>query len=244
MKNLLCLLIFSGWICSSCNQNTKQQGLSSGPRRVEILFLGHDSEHHHSEKLMPMLAMPLFQKGINLSYTSDINDLNEETLNKYDGIMIYANYDEIQPEQEDALKEFVESGKALIPLHSASYCFRNSDWFIEAVGGQFKSHGTGDFTVDIVQSEHPVMDGITEFETWDETYVHSHLNDDMTVLMERVEGDHREPWTWVREQGAGRVFYTAYGHDERTWSKAEFHDLVANGVLWAVGDKVAKQLAD
>src|SRR5690606_32281013 len=70
------------------------------------------------------------------------------------------------------------------------------------------------------------------------------LNDDMTVLMERVEGDHREPYTWVREQGKGRVFYTAYGHDERTWSKPEFHDLVANGVLWAVGEKVAKQVAD
>lgn len=244
MKNLWYLLIFYCLIFSACDQGSNQIGLSSGPRRVEILFLGHDSEHHHSEKLMPMLAMPLFQKGINLSYTSDINDLNEETLNKYDGIMIYANHDEIQPEQEVALKEFVESGKALIPLHSASYCFRNSDWFIEAVGGQFKSHGTGDFTVDVVQTEHPVMEGISEFETWDETYVHSQLSDDMTILMERVEGEHREPWTWVREQGKGRVFYTAYGHDERTWSKPGFHELVANGVLWAVGDKVIQQLAE
>src|SRR5690606_2697873 len=203
-----------------------------------------NSEHHHSEKLMPMLAMPLFQKGINLSYTSDLNDLNEETLDKYDGIMIYANHDEIQQEQEAALKAFVESGKALIPIHSASYCFRNSDWFIQAVGGQFKSHGTGDFTVDIVQAEHPVMNGIKEFETGDETYVHSQLSDDITVLMERVEREHREPWTWVREQGKGRVFYTAYGHDERTWSKPEFHELVANGVLWAVVDKATQLVAD
>ncbi|MEX2591959.1 MAG: PVC-type heme-binding CxxCH protein [Anditalea sp.] len=244
MKNLFYLLFFSFWMFSSCNPSSNQGGLSSGPRRVEILFLGHDSEHHHSEKLMPMLAMPLFQKGINLSYTSDLNDLSKETLEKYDGLMIYANHDEILPAQEAAIKEFVESGKALIPLHSASWSFRNSDWFIEAVGGQFKSHGTGDFTVDIVHEDHPVMEGITEFETWDETYVHSNLNEDMTVLMERVDGDHREPWTWIREQGKGRVFYTAYGHDERTWSKPEFHELVANGVLWAVGDKVAQQLVD
>lgn len=244
MKNLLYLFIFSSWVFSGCSSKASQTGLSEGPRRVEILFLGHDSEHHNAEKLMPMLAMPLFQKGISLTYTSDPNDLNEETLNKYDGLMIYANHDEITSQQEQALKEYIEGGKALIPIHSASFCFRNSDWFVEAVGGQFKSHGVGDFTVDILNAEHPVMKGISEFETWDETYVHSHLNDDMTVLMERVEGEHREPWTWVREQGAGRVFYTAYGHDERTWSKAEFHDLVANGVLWAVGDKVAKQLAD
>lgn len=244
MKNLFYLLIFSCCIFSGCDQSSNQSGLSSGPRRVEILFLGHDSEHHHSEKLMPMLAMPLFQKGINLSYTSDLNDLSEENLNKYDGLMLYANHDDILPEQEAALKEFVESGKALIPLHSASWCFRNSDWFVEAVGGQFESHGTGEFVAEIIQADHPVMQGISEFETWDETYVHSQLNEDMTVLMERVDGNHREPWTWVREQGNGRVFYTAYGHDERTWSQPEFHELVANGVLWAVGDKVAQQLAD
>jgi putative membrane-bound dehydrogenase-like protein len=240
MKNIFYLLFFSCWMFSSCNQN----GRSTEPRRIEILFLGHDSEHHHSEKLMPMLAIPLFQKGINLSYTSDLNDLSTETLNKYDGIMIYANHDEIEPAQEEAIKEFVESGRALIPIHSASWSFRNSDWFVEAVGGQFKSHGTGDFTVNIVHKDHPVMEGITEFETWDETYVHSNLNEDMTVLMERIDGDHREPWTWVREQGKGRVFYTAYGHDERTWSKPEFQELVANGVLWAVGDKVAQQVAE
>ncbi|MCC5936810.1 MAG: ThuA domain-containing protein [Lunatimonas sp.] len=235
---LSCLLLFA------CGESTTKDRRSDGPRRVEILFLGHDSQHHHSEKLMPMLANPLFRKGINLTYTSDPDDLNADYLSYFDGVMIYANHDEITPAQEKALREFVEGGRALIPLHSASFCFRNSDWFVKAVGGQFKSHGVGDFTVDIIDASHPVMNGVSEFETWDETYVHSQLNPDMTVLMERVEGDHREPWTWVREQGKGRVFYTAYGHDERTWSKPEFHQLVANGVMWAVGEKLAKQVAD
>ncbi|EMS34767.1 Putative secreted glycosyl hydrolase [Mariniradius saccharolyticus AK6] len=236
---ILLLLIFL-W---SCGQKQKFQPLSDGPRRAEILFLGHDSKHHDSEKLMPILARALFPKGINFTYTSDPNDLNEETLNMYDGIMIYANHDEITPAQEAALKAYVESGKGFIPIHSASYCFRNSDWYVSAVGGQFKSHGTGDFTVDIVRPEHPIMAGVEVFETWDETYLHTSINPDMTVLMEREENGHREPWTWIREQGKGRVFYTAYGHDERTWSKPQFHQLVANGVLWAIGDKVAGQVA-
>lgn len=227
----------------SCQDKSSFNPLHDGPRRAEILFLGHDSKHHDSEKLMPYLARPLFNKGINLTYTSDPNDLNEETLNMYDGIMIYANHDEITPAQEAALKKYVESGKGFIPLHSASYCFRNSDWYVAAVGGQFKSHGTGEFTVDIIAPEHPIMKGVEIFETWDETYLHTAINPDMTVLMEREENGHREPWTWIRDQGKGRVFYTAYGHDERTWSKPEFHTLVANGVLWAIGDQVAAQVA-
>ncbi len=226
-----------------CGQKPAYQALSDEPRRAEILFLGHGSRHHNSEKLFPFLAKPLFQKGINFTYTNDPDDLNETNLKNFDGVAIYANHDEITLEQEKALKDFVEGGKGLIPLHSASFCFRNSDWFVSTVGGQFKSHGTEEFTVDIIASEHPIMDGIEEFETWDETYVHSKINPDMTVLMERAEDDHREPWTWIRTQGKGRVFYTAYGHDERTWSQVQFQNLVANGILWAVGDKVAGQVA-
>jgi len=233
------LLLFIG----SCAQ--KSGGTDpDAPRRIEILFLGHKSEHHNSQKFAPMLAMPLFQKGINLTYTSDPNDLNSENLAKYDGLMIYANHNDISPAQERAMKDFVEGGKAFIPLHSASFMFRNSDWYVDAVGGQFKSHGAGTFTAEIVKPDHPVMEGLSEFETWDETYVHHKVNPDMTVLMERVEDGHREPWTWVREQGNGKVFYTAYGHDERTWTHPGFHELVANGVLWAVDNKAKERLAN
>ena len=243
MKNLG-IIAFAMLIWMSCGTKSNRIELSDGPRRAEILFLGHESTHHDSEKLMPILARHLFQKGINLTYTADPNDLNEEKLRLYDGLMIYANHEAISAEQEVALKNYVEGGKALIPIHSASFCFQNSDWFIKTVGGQFSSHGTGEFSTSITDPSHPVMEGISSFTTWDETYVHSQLNKDMTILMERTEGDRKEPYTWVREQGKGRVFYTAYGHDERTWNQPEFQKLVANGVLWAIGDKVAKQVAE
>ena len=45
-----------------------------------------------------------------------------------------------------------------------------------------------------------------------------------------------EPWTWVRTQGKGRVFYTASGHDQRVWSNQGFHQLLKSGILWAVGE--------
>ena len=214
------------------------------PRRVEILVLGHESDHHPSEKLMMHISTPLFQKGINLTYTADPEDLREEVLQNYDGLLIYANHDSISPSQEAALKSFVQGGKALIPLHSASFCFRNSDWYVQAVGGQFSTHGTGRFTTQLVAPTHPILQGISEFETWDETYVHSQINPDIQVLMERQEGDKKEPYTWVRNEGEGRVFYTAYGHNEETWKQPEFHELLANGILWAVGDKVTQLLAD
>ena len=47
--------------------------------------------------------------------------------------------------------------------------------------------------------------------------------------MERVDAEGREPYTWVRTQGKGRVFYTAFGHDERTWGNPGFQQLIEQG---------------
>src|SRR4029079_10436695 len=128
-----------------------------------------------------------------------------------------------------------------VPIHCASHSFRNSANVIRMIGGQFDKHGIGTFTAVTVKTDHPVMQGLTPFETWDETYIHKNNNPDRVVLQERVEGTHREAWTWVRTEGQGRVFYTAYGHDERTWGQEGFQNLVRNGILWAVGDRVRAQ---
>ena len=224
--------------------NFSEAGLvENDGRRGEILFLGHDSDHHNSYRYADWLGKATFGSGINITYTESPNDLNEEYLEKFDGVVIYANHDYMTSSQEAALKDFVEGGKGLIPIHSASGNFMNSDWYVSTIGGQFESHGEGTFAADIVKPDHPVMQGVGEIETWDETYVHKRINPDMEVLMERVDGNYREPYTWVREQGEGRVFYTAYGHDDRTWMNYDYLQLLKNGILWAIGDEVQGQIA-
>jgi len=93
-----------------------------------------------------------------------------------------------------------------------------------------------------VKPDHPILVGVKEFESSDETYVHDLINDEgRTLVAERVDGDHREPWTWVREEGKGRVFYTASGHDEGTWNKTDFITMIRNAIVWTAGDKVKSQ---
>jgi type 1 glutamine amidotransferase len=212
------------------------------PRRLEILFLGHKSKHHNSSQLADILNREYFKEGINITYTDDPNDMNEPNLKNFDGLIVYANHDQITKDQEKALLGFVRGGKGFIPLHSASYSFRNSNEVVEMMGGQFASHKVDSFPAVIIKPEHAVMKGINAFFTKDETYVHTKLSKNIEVLSERVEGDHREPYTWVRPYGDGRVFYTAYGHDEITFNNPGFIQLVKNGILWAVGDKATANL--
>ncbi|MBK8504905.1 MAG: ThuA domain-containing protein [Saprospiraceae bacterium] len=210
---------------------------------MRVLLLGHESEHHNAKAYMPMLQATLAPKGFYFDYTSDPADLREEILKDYDALMLYANHDEITEDQAEALLSFVKQGGGFVPVHSASYCFRNSEKVVKLIGGQFTSHDTATFTAKIIKPDHPAMQGVTEFSSWDETYVHSKLSSGRTVLMERTDGNGSEPYTWVKEHGRGRVFYTALGHDERTWSKPEFQTLLEQGLRWVIGDQKASALA-
>ena len=215
-------------------------GLSAAEaRRLEVLFLGDNGHHQPAERFFE-LYRALGPRGLNLTYTDKLADLNPQTLAKYDALMLYANWTQIEPSQEAALLEYVRGGHGFVPLHCASYCFLNSMRFTGLVGGRFKSHGTGVFQTKVVTPDHPIMKGFQPFETWDETYVHEmHNNDSRTVLQVREN----EPYTWVRNEGQGRVFYTAYGHDQRTFTNAGFTDLVYRGTVWAAGEKAAAALA-
>jgi putative membrane-bound dehydrogenase-like protein len=205
------------------------------PKSLKILFLGDDGHHRPVERfrqLQPVLA----KRGIDVTYTDKVAALNPDLLAKYDGLIIYANITKITQEQEKALLDYVAGGKGFIPLHCASYCFLNSPKYVELVGAQFQRHDTGIFRTTITEPNHAIMKGFGGFESWDETYTHTKHNEkDRTVLEARVEGDRKEAWTWVRTHGKGRVFYTAWGHDERTWANPGFQNLVERGIRWACG---------
>src|SRR3546814_7439638 len=123
MRKLFLLLILPLVAFAGCV--TKND---DSPRRLELLFLGHESDHHNSEQLAGILSREYFKAGINITYTTNPNVLAGEDLDRYDGLVLYANYDSITAGQEKGLLDFVRSGKGFIPLHCASWCFRNSRW--------------------------------------------------------------------------------------------------------------------
>ncbi|MCS7468735.1 ThuA domain-containing protein [Stieleria sp. ICT_E10.1] len=222
---------------------------SAQESQVSVLMLG-DRGFHRPSEFYRHLAGPLREQGIELVYTEKLSDLNEDHLAKYEGLMVFANIEQITPEAESALLNYVQNGGGLIPVHCASFCFLNSDKYIELVGGQFRSHGFTRFESKIVASDHEIMRGLKPVRSMDESYRHSKLNPDMTVLETRsdesgpVSDPDGEPYTWIRTSGQGRVFYTAWGHDHRTWSNADFQKLLARGVLWACGQTLTAASTD
>ena len=219
----------------------------AGP--VRVLFLGHESKLHNSNEYYPVLSKSLGQDAIYFDYVTSVNQALDDAdyLNRFDALLLYANHPKLTSVQWKNLLSFVRSGKGFVPIHCASWCFSNIPEYDQLVGGRFKSHQGAVFSPRVVKRNHPAVQGIGKLEAWDETYFHERHNPkNRTVLMVRdpLPGDPHdqpEPWTWVRTEGKGRVFYTASGHDERVWNKSEFHQLIKKGILWAVGEKVHKR---
>jgi putative membrane-bound dehydrogenase-like protein len=213
-------------------------GLAAEP--LKVLFLG-DEGHHRPAERFAQVQGALADRGVEMVYSDQIADLTSETLAGYDALAVFANIDSLPGAAEAAIVEYVREGGGLVPLHCASFCFRDSPTWIAMVGAQFERHGTGEFRTEIVAADHPVMRGFQGFESWDETYVHRMHNDrGRTVLEVRDENGQPEPWTWVRSEGKGRVFYTAWGHDQRTWSHPGFQNLLERGIRYAAGGDPAE----
>ena len=80
---------------------------------LRLLFLGDRGIHRPADRFKQLQPV-LKERGIELTYTDRIADLNAETLGKYAGLVIYANQEKIAPEQEKALLDFVAGGKGLV----------------------------------------------------------------------------------------------------------------------------------
>ncbi|WP_330632976.1 PVC-type heme-binding CxxCH protein [Halocatena halophila] len=208
------------------------------PGRISVLMLGGPSGGSHNGPARQLqLTEYLLNRGIEVMYTDRLADLESSTLHRYDAWLLYDNRSGLTESQEESIVEFVENGGGFVPIHSASACFTDSDAFIELVGGQFESHGYGEMSTTFERPAHPVLSGLEPIVAEDETYRHTNLNDDITVLAygdfpDYGENESPEPWSWIRTQGDGRVFYTAWGHDRGTWETEGFKRLIENAIRW------------
>lgn len=79
-----------------------------------------------------------------------------------------------------------------------------------------------------VHGEHPVVDGLRDFDVVDEVY------SDLDVLpdVEPLASSNGQPLIWARPVRRGRVFYDALGHDTRSYDNEVHRTLLQRAALW------------
>ncbi|MFT4647677.1 MAG: putative membrane-bound dehydrogenase-like protein [Glaciecola sp.] len=207
--------------------------------RLDVLFIG-DRGHHQPEARLHDVFGPLLRSGFAVDWEDDLSHITPELLADYDCVLMYANQAQhavVPPVFFSGLQNYVREGGGFVALHCTSGCFMQSQEWLEFVGARFVSHGAEIFQQEIIAEEHAIMDGWANFAAWDETYVQTHHNEGRTVLTTRGN----EPWSWVRSEGKGRVFYSASGHDERVWKEPAFLEMLVRAMDWTAGTDAANQ---
>jgi len=222
-----------------------QPAASAAARPLKVLLLGEGDATHSTTALYTSLAPFFARHGIQITHATTAADaLTPQVLGDYDILLLYGTLSTITPAQEQALVGFVESGKGLVALNSAVEMFPSSSIYAALIGARGKRTGAVQFTAEPTQASSAITRGLPPITTTDDAFVFTNeAAAGRTVLMERVENGVRTPQAWTRTQGRGRVFYTAYGHDERVWGHPMFQRLVRNGILWAVGPAVRTEWA-
>ncbi|HSI36398.1 MAG TPA: ThuA domain-containing protein [Tepidisphaeraceae bacterium] len=145
----------------------------------------------------------------------------------------------LAPDQLAKVKKFVESGKGVVGIRTASHGFQTwLEFDAKVLGGSYGNHYKLDAPADVVIEEkgkdHPVMAGVPAFKTVGKMYKNPRLADDVTLLLTAKAKEYSEPVAWAREAVAGergRVFYTSLGVPG-DFDDAAFQKLMMNAVRW------------
>lgn len=167
------------------------------------------------------------------------------------------------PEGKQALFEYVRGGKGFIGTHSASDTFHTNnedkkgadrylnhgekaDAYVRFLGGEFIKHGAQQMAKNkVTDRKFPGFEKAgSEFAWHEEWYSLKDFNPDIHVLtvidapaMKGIEYQRPPyPTTWARNEGRGRVWFTAMGHREDVWTNPIFQDILVGGIKWALGE--------
>jgi type 1 glutamine amidotransferase len=158
-------------------------------------------------------------------------------------VMHFKNYDPL-PREEEAkanLQRFVREGRGLVMLHFACGAFEKWPEFVDLAGmvwDQKTGHDPrGPFRVEIKDPNHPITQGMKDFQADDELYTCLVGKKNLTIVATSrsivTKKDH--PMAFVQPFGKGRVFHTPLGHDVKAFQMPGVSELIRRGTAWAAG---------
>lgn len=249
------------WVCPSITSDQILGGKSqrfSSDKRPHLVLIIAESEYQ-TERTLPEFALKHLGKDFRVStvYGSE-TDAHElpgiEVLNEADLALLSVRRRALPSKQMDIIRKFVDSGKPLVGIRTASHAFslRGSkppkgcatweSFDPEVLGGHYVNHHGDGPKVEIKAAEgapeHPILAGVnlTELHGNGSLYKVSPLaKTAMPLLLGTILDKPAEPVLWTNATKAGgRVVYISLGHPD-DFKEAAFNRLLSNAIRWAAG---------
>jgi type 1 glutamine amidotransferase len=232
--------------------------VAASPSRAErwpdrILYFTHSAGYRH--EVIPTSQRVVKEIGENsrafeMTATEDVSVFTTENLRRYAAVMFFTTGElPMSDAQKAALLAFVRSGGGFIGVHSATDTFYQWPEYGKLIGGYFNEHPWRQkVTVDVADPGNPLVaflapsftisDEIYQIRDFEAASSRVLLRLDPASVDLEAQNVHRQdygwPLAWTRSFGAGRVFYTALGHEEAVWRDPRYQQMLTNAILWTI----------
>lgn len=202
-------------------------------------------EGHQPKEVSELLAGLLQEAQFEVEVSDTLDRFKDEaSLKDVDLIVPVWTMGKIEKEQlEPLIRAVKENGTGIAGCHGGmADSFRNDVEYQFMVGGQWVAHPGNDgvlYTVNMQQQDHPLVQGIGDFEVSSEKY-YMHVDPAIDVIATTTfEGygpggrDVLMPVVWTKKYGAGKVYYCSLGHQANIVAMPQVMELMKRGMVWA-----------
>lgn len=213
------------------------------PPRVLVFHKTEGFRHDSIEAGIEALEEISDSAGYDVTITEDASVLTSTDLEVFD-VIVFLNTtgDVLDDQQQQAMEEFIQSGRGFVGVHSAADTEYDWEWYGGLVGAYFDSHPEPQSAVVQITSAHPVVGDLPdEVERFDEWYdFRTQPGPEVTVLAFVDESTYEgggmgesHPIAWAQEYDGGRAVYIGFGHTSESFGEPLVRALLGNAIEWA-----------
>jgi type 1 glutamine amidotransferase len=253
-SNYLLVILSFIFLLSGCATGRQAGNSNVNWKKVNVLVYtknGKGYVHDNIPSAVACIQRLGKQNGFSVDVSDNPADFNEANLKKYNALIFTSTNNDVfdTDAQKVAMMRYIQAGGGFVAIHSVTGTERNWQWFKRLVGGTFVRHAKHQpFQEIIIDSKNVSTSFLPKrWDVNDECYYTKEINPDIHVLMvhdlSTVKDDSKPtiygevfPSTWCHEFDGGRQWYTALGHDGKTYSDPVFEKFIMGGIKWVIGE--------
>ena len=224
--------------------------------RPLVAFVTAENEYRSNQRFHEFAHELLLTKGVNCDFAVGDPDVNSpgrhnieniQILEDADLMFLYVRRRALEAEKLNAFKNYVESGKTLVGIRTASHAFslreRKPDHLVtwdefdnDIFGGNYTNHlgrDSGATHVEFVpgMEDHPLLEGLNPDGFSSPSFLYNcrplRSPNAQVLLVGTVAGTPPEPVLWVNHHPKRKIIYTSLGHGD-DWEVPDFKRLMIN----------------
>lgn len=224
--------------------------LSGGPlfaqKKIKVLIItgGHGYEREPFYQMFNSLKNISYDTLVHPKVNSLIASPGVDT---YDVLIFYDMGTTLQPAHAQSYIDLLKKGKSMIFLHHSLVSYQTWPEFINIVGGQYHTNPVvvnGDtlranyqhdvtIQVKVEDRDHPVTQGINDFEIFDEIYMNAEILPTVKPLLSTSHPKSMRYLAWTNHYGNSDVLYIQLGHGATAFANPNYVKLIQQAIEWS-----------